>query len=741
MGSNQSRKKVGLSGNNGAGTGTRSYLAEFEVPNTNVNVVHTDAVYVNEICQIRVTNNTGAAITFDMWVTSDGTQDDTNLIYSDYSLDSNKTLIDDSIFYLPINGTIEIQASAAGLSVQVWGLKETESTGGSDITEAAQDAVGSILTDTNSIDFTYDDATPQITADVTINPLTDTVITASDEIMFADADDSFNIKKDTVQGILDLATSAASSVVAVSANDTTPGYLEDKIVSADTKLTVSTINDGGDEDVQLQVNDANIDHDALLNFDASEHFTQAAISIPSTQITDFNEASQDAVGGILTDTASVDLTYNDVGNQITADVLPAGVDHDQLQNFVANEHIDHTAVDITAGDGLSGGGDISATRTIDFEPSTLSAGVIDTSADSIVFIDANDGNNPKQESVADFEGFLDHDALLNYVDAEHISFARHIYVDPTGSADETTLNAALTTAGTLSPTSSSPVYIFLSAGAHTIDNSVSTPVVPQNVYIFGTGKSTRVLGASNARNILAMRSITGFFNAQINIGASFSMFEIDANGVNPDQIIIFSDLIFASCNVIFDMVSGKINAKNCSSVSFGVSTIVETANLTANSEANIIEGFVLEDVNTIVDTQTTAFNFEITVTKCSVTRTAFNGGRLFEMDSGTLTSTYNTWGGSTPKAGNSIYELGGTATLNDDYCTQTSPYTNNFLITSANVTVVSNYGKYDSSEFSLNNESQRPNTYFDTDQGVFVNRDDSNSYVNIPLLAYTNFFE
>ena len=37
--------------------------------------------------------------------------------------------------------------------------------------------------------------------------------------------------------------------------------------------------------------------------------------------------------------------------------------HDNLSGFVANEHIDHTSVTMTAGDGLTGGGTIAATRT------------------------------------------------------------------------------------------------------------------------------------------------------------------------------------------------------------------------------------------------------------------------------------------------------------------------------------------------------------------------------------------
>jgi hypothetical protein len=76
----------------------------------------------------------------------------------------------------------------------------------------------------------------------------------------------------------------------------------------------------------------------------------------------------------------VDFTYNDVTNTITAAVLPAGVNHDALQNFVANEHIDHSAVVLTAGVGLSGGGDITASRTIDLEDTAVTPGTYGTAS-------------------------------------------------------------------------------------------------------------------------------------------------------------------------------------------------------------------------------------------------------------------------------------------------------------------------------------------------------------------------
>lgn len=42
----------------------------------------------------------------------------------------------------------------------------------------------------------------------------------------------------------------------------------------------------------------------------------------------------------------------------------AQIDHDTTTNFVSNEHIDHSTVSITSGNGLTGGGDITTSRTI-----------------------------------------------------------------------------------------------------------------------------------------------------------------------------------------------------------------------------------------------------------------------------------------------------------------------------------------------------------------------------------------
>ena len=57
----------------------------------------------------------------------------------------------------------------------------------------------------------------------------------------------------------------------------------------------------------------------------------------------------------------------------------AQINHDSTTGFVANEHVDHSSVSITAGSGLTGGGDLTTTRTINIGAGTG----IDVAADAI----------------------------------------------------------------------------------------------------------------------------------------------------------------------------------------------------------------------------------------------------------------------------------------------------------------------------------------------------------------------
>lgn len=89
-----------------------------------------------------------------------------------------------------------------------------------------------------------------------------------------------------------------------------------------------------------------------------------------------NERAQDAVGSILTDSPTITWTYDDVGNTISAacTISSSTIDHDQTINYVANEHINHSSVNINSGTGLTGGGNITASRTLALADTAVSAG-------------------------------------------------------------------------------------------------------------------------------------------------------------------------------------------------------------------------------------------------------------------------------------------------------------------------------------------------------------------------------
>ena len=214
----------------------------------------------------------------------------------------------------------------------------------SDFNEAAQDAVGGILTDSASVDFTYTDGSDQITAAVLPAGVN------HDALLNYSANkhvDHTSVTFSAGTGLTGGGTIAASRSFSLATTGVSAG-----LYGSATKVGYFTVNTEG------QITSAG----------------EATISLTSSSISDFNEAAQDAVGGALVDSSSIDFTYTDGSNQITAAVLPAGVDHNSLNNYSANRHTDHTAVTMTASTGLSGGGDISASRSFSIANTGVSAG-------------------------------------------------------------------------------------------------------------------------------------------------------------------------------------------------------------------------------------------------------------------------------------------------------------------------------------------------------------------------------
>jgi len=193
------------------------------------------------------------------------------------------------------------------------------------------------------------------------------------------------------------------------------------------------------------------------------------------------------------------------GGNVTLSTDDSAIDHDALSNFVADEHVDHSSVSITAGVGLAGGGTIEATRTINLDTSLLSAETSLTGTDTFPF---HDGVSDKKitwsnivasidpaeigaaeashdhtasaivsgtfadarvaaSSITQHEAAIDHNALTNYVASQHtdhssVSVFAGIGLSGGGTIDNNiTLNLAtdaLTAVTSLTSTNTFPLH-------------------------------------------------------------------------------------------------------------------------------------------------------------------------------------------------------------------------------------------------------------------------------------------
>ena len=178
--------------------------------------------------------------------------------------------------------------------------------------------------------------------------------------------------------------------------------------------SVDLIYDDEAGTIAATVIDSGIDHGSISGLSDDDHTqyhndsraltwlgTRSTSDLPEgTGLYFTEERAQDAVGSSLTDSSSIDFTYNDEAGTITAAVLPGGVDHNSLLNYETNRHIDHSTVSIStsSSSGLSGGGDITTTRDLVIDPTRATAAT-PASGDILLFADVNDSNSLKKATL------------------------------------------------------------------------------------------------------------------------------------------------------------------------------------------------------------------------------------------------------------------------------------------------------------------------------------------------------
>lgn len=261
---------------------------------------------------------------------------------------------------------------------------------------------------------------------------------------------------------------------------------------------------------------------------------------------------------------------DDTGNsEIDIDVVDANIDHDALTNFVENSHIDHTAVTLTAGDGLAGGGDISASRTFDIDISPQADIGTPDSGDFLLVEDITDGsikkvqvgNLPASGGASSLNDLTDVDltGLTNTQILQYNSTSGNF--EPANAADDHTPYGEATgvlTGGVLS-TGAGATEFSISDGTGQIVSSLGvvtavswsgkTNITPTNI---GTQNITFV-GIDSAGNVV--ESSTRFTNTQsrtiIVLGVAVHVDRVNVDVVNNAQQVAYN-----TGAQLFDLYSG-----------------------------------------------------------------------------------------------------------------------------------------------------------------------------------------
>ena len=332
----------------------------------------------------------------------------------------------------------------------------------------------------------------------------------------------------TFTGTVDLTGATIPGTVTFSGNIVATNI--DTVTQTDSIITDNNIylNQGGsDRDAKIQVEHSTAN--TYIKWDEGTDRWQFS-----------NNGSTDNNMLLLTDFSSGSgIDYNSSTGQFTADsteirgLFSAGtgialsgsgqistndsaIVHDSLSGFVANEHIDHTTVSVTAGTGLTGGGTIASTRTLNvIGGDGITANANDIEVDSTVI--RTTGN----QSLAGTKTFTGKVILpsTDVTDAGAIfTDANEAWVYVNGLKKQITPTASV---GTVEDVGASGVDMYAGSrvvgsvtyqGIKSIDGGTYTNVTESANVVTIDGDLTAIRGGFSAGGDLAYNSGTGQFS-------------------------------------------------------------------------------------------------------------------------------------------------------------------------------------------------------------------------------------
>jgi len=312
----------------------------------------------------------------------------------------------------------------------------------------------------------------------------------------------------------------------------------------------------------ISTNDAEIVHDNLSGFVADEHVAHSGVTLTAgnglTGGGDITTSRSFAVGagtGISVNADDVQIDSAELASLYSKVIV-----HDNTNGFVANEHINHSSVSITAGNGLTGGGDITTSRTINVGEGTG----ITVAADTLSTNDAE----------------IVHDNLSGFVADEHVA---HTSVSITAGA-------GLTGGGDISTSRTINVVggDGITANADEIEVTVDNSTIELSA-TNGTG-AVRVKdgGITNAK--LANSSVT-IGSTAISLGGTSTVLA-GLTQIDIDNIRILDNTVASSTGVLYidpnpiDSDGGEVIIRGDLTVN-GTTTTVNSTTVSINDK-NIV---------------------------------------------------------------------------------------------------------------------------------------------------------
>ena len=182
-----------------------------------------------------------------------------------------------------------------------------------------------------------------------------------------------NVQTQAVSGVSSFVYTPANTTLVLGTGDGT-SYAQTIVFDGDgfvsnssgihIELNGGTLLNGG---TGLSVNVAALNHDSLAGFVANEHIDHSSVSTVA--------GSGLSGGGTLEASRTLSINSGDlitIANSTGLHVNTGAIDITTLNNYNANKFIDHTSVTMTAGNGLTGGGTLAATRTFNVGASDTS---------------------------------------------------------------------------------------------------------------------------------------------------------------------------------------------------------------------------------------------------------------------------------------------------------------------------------------------------------------------------------